>query len=144
MYIPIHFKGYELVSPEIYNDHKGGERVLQFFNPSYLITLDFIWEYFHDKYESNHVTINDWKWGGKFTQKGLRAITIGKANLSMHKWCGAFDMDIENVTAIEARKEIKKNRILFPHITRLELNVPWLHIDFANVDTSKGIVTFKK
>jgi hypothetical protein len=134
---PKHFAGYELVPPDVYAVR--GEGVISLFRPEILIAADTIREHF-----GKPCTINNWKKGGQFSQRGLRTVQQGKAELSMHFFAGALDMDILGIPADIARKEIIKNQNNFSTITRIEVGVNWLHVDCANVNTQNGIVTFGK
>ena len=89
------------------------------------------------------ITINDWKWGGNFSQRGLRttvqqimrnAFIRNILYLSAHPLGKAVDFDVEGMTAYEVRNWILKNQQLFPYKIRLEATVggkpiTWVHLD---------------
>ena len=67
---------------------------------------------------SSSITINNWKWGGKFSQRGLRDNTCrmvskktkeGKLYLSAHTMGKALDFDVKGYTAPEVREWIVDN-----------------------------------
>ncbi len=126
----------ELVSPLVHKIH--GERAWKFLCPRALETLLII-RINIDK----SITVNDWAWGGKFTQRGLRSnlgyiflkmFKRGKLYLSAHVLGRAFDFDVKGMTAIEVRQWIVDNEKLFPHKLRLEWKmkgkeIRWVHLD---------------
>ncbi len=89
------------------------------------------------------MTINNWKWGGKFSQRGLRTIVQqlvknmffkNKLYLSAHLFGKAVDFDVQGMTAVEVRKWMVKNAHLFPVKIRLEnllkgKPISWVHMD---------------
>ena len=126
-YVPKHFKFYELVPHEIYLEFGEGSRFL--FDDRILRTADQIREFFNKP-----VVCNNWYWGGRKNFRGFRPAdcTIG-ALFSQHKFGRALDLTINGVTSVQARDIIMNHQAQFPYITRIEDNVPWLHIDCANV-----------
>jgi len=147
-YKPIHFKAYELVDPKTYSIRK--EKSFQLFNPIALWTIDAIRDYFDVS-----LIINDWKWKGKnvFGQyKGRKWSGLRTPNskyyskYSQHSLGNAFDIVSDEMTADEMRNEIKANSDApaFSHITAIEEDVNWLHIDFRNWDRNTyGIFYFQ-
>jgi hypothetical protein len=86
------------------------------------------------------MTINNWKWNGQFSQRGLRTnispLVKGKSGLylSAHLRGGAIDFDAKEMTAQEVRDWLVDNADGLPHKTRVEetLNgkkINWVHID---------------
>lgn len=131
IYIPKHFDVKELVTPDLYK--KYGENCLQFFCPYALATLDQLREKF------GPATVNDWAWGGGYTESGLRSFDFGGIlNRSLHKFGKAFDVKFKNHTAEEVRQYIINNPDEFPYIVGLELDVSWLHFDTRNRKGNKG------
>ena len=101
---------------------------------------------------SSSITINNWKWGGKFSQRGLRENTSrivslktlnDKLYLSAHTMGKALDFDVKGYTAPEVREWIVANADKFPCKIRLEneLNgkqISWVHLDvFENKKNPK-------
>lgn len=124
-----HFIIEELVDPETHRLY--GERAWQFFDVVALYSLDGIREFFDAS-----VTVNNWIWGGRFTQRGYRGgnTQIGAVR-SQHRNGRAFDCDIKGVSAEDARRQILAHqdapRLRF--ITCLETDVSWLHFDCRNI-----------
>ena len=84
-------------------------------------------------------TVNDWAWGGGYTESGLRSFDFGGIhNRSLHKFGKAFDVKFKNHTAEEVRQYIIDNPNEFPYIVGLELDVDWLHFDTRNRQGNQG------
>ena len=102
------------------------------------------------------ITINTWKWGGKFSQRGLRTnlgqivmkmVKRKKLYLSAHLMGKAVDFDVEGMSAEEVRMWIVKNEKLFPYKIRLEhiMNgkpINWAHLDVFWDKKNKHIYLF--
>ena len=87
------------------------------------------------------ITINNWKWGGIFSQRGLRhnmqdivkkKTNKGSIYLSGHVLGCAVDFDVKGMTAQEVRNWLILNKNKLPHNFRLERGVNWVHMDTAN------------
>lgn len=126
----------ELVSPEVFN--KYGETSWQFICPRLLRTI--LWVRTNlDK----PLTINNWKWGGPFTQRGLRENTSdivskktksGRMYLSAHTMGKAVDFDVKGMSAEEVRMWLKERAEELPYPIRLEHHmkgkpISWVHLD---------------
>ena len=127
------FKIYELVDPATYSFY--GEKAWMFFRPEALMSLDAI----KDFYDVT-VSVNNWRWGGKFKWRGLRTLTCKEGgDLSQHRLGGGFDLDVKGVLASKVREDIMENKDgVFKLITRLEATlkgepISWVHFDCANV-----------
>lgn len=133
-YRPEHFKLPELVPPAIYAQY--GERAWMFLDIRAVWTIDAIREYFKASTFVNRPNLG-------LTERGLR-ITIDPKVRSQHNDGRATDSDTVGISAEEQRKEIltHSDHPYFRFITRMEANVPWLHIDCAA--TSDRINIFKK
>tara|TARA_R110002020_G_scaffold328548_4_gene544480 strand:- start:48 stop:524 length:477 start_codon:yes stop_codon:yes gene_type:complete len=139
----------ELVGRETFAKH--GQRSFKFLSTDILETLLILREATGKK-----ITINSWKWGGTFSQRGLRSnvqgifkskTNNGRLYLSGHVLGKAFDLDVEGMTAPEVRTWIKANQQLFPHKIRLERNkgsepINWVHIDTMNEEHNPHIYEF--
>lgn len=126
----------ELVGPETHRVH--GERAWKFFSTDALEALLITRVNIGRK-----ITINNWAWGGKFTQRGLRSNLQNifrqltktlKLYLSGHVLGEAFDFDVDGMTAEEVRDWIKGNEHLYPMRIRLEHKkngkpITWVHLD---------------
>lgn len=121
----------ELVDQEVFN--RFGQYAWRFIDDKLIENLLFVRQEL-DK----PITINNWKWGGQFTQRGLRhnksPLVINKKRpyLSAHMFGKAVDFDVKGMTAQEVRTWIITNSERLPHPTRLENNVSWVHMDVIN------------
>lgn len=133
-----YFSIHELVDKTTFNKH--GERAWKFFDFYALWALLIIREGI-----GKPMTINNWKSGGRFSQRGLRtnicSIVLSKVKqmrlyLSGHVLGKGFDFDVQGMTADEVRDWILENEHLFPFKIRLEHKISktgktinWVHID---------------
>jgi len=142
-YRPTHFIAQEFLPPREFNQW-GEQGMYLFMDIRVLITADRIREFF-----GKRVTANDWKWGGRFRNRGYRPdnyydqqqLSAYKSG-SQHRFGRALDCTIEGVTATEVRDVIMNHQAEFPWIRRLEDDVNWVHFDVANVH-HHGIHLFK-
>lgn len=136
-----HFSIKELVPEHIYDTW--GENSWWFLDYRACKTLEWVREHL------GSCVVNDWPWGGSYSQSGLRTfefymqnnlrpIYIAKEKIAMsnsqHKYGRGFDCKLANCTAEEARQYIKDNweeHGLDWAIT-LEEGVSWLHFDCRN------------
>ena len=132
-----YFQIYELVGRTTYKIH--GERAWKFFDDDLLKCLLVV-----RKGLGRKMTINNWKWGGKFAQRGLRTIVQQlvkryfvrrKLYVSAHLMGKAIDFDVEGMTAPDVRKWIIKNAKLFPCKVRLENLMKGKPINWTHLDT---------
>jgi len=131
----------EFVDERTYN--KWGESSWQFIDADLLRTILFI------RVELDRaITINNWKWGGRFSQRGLRTnvcqIVKGKTEkdrlyLSAHIMGKAIDFDVKGYTAEEVRYWLSQNESELPCKIRLEHKfkksgepISWVHLDVFN------------
>ena len=121
MYIPRHFKWYELMPSEEYKPYW-----LILMDERLLMTLDAIREHY-----KRPVIVNNWMQGGSFRNRGFRPMTgdVG-AKYSQHRFGRAVDFDVLGIPAEQVRNDIRSG--LFPEITCIEANVSWVHIDVRN------------
>ncbi len=126
MYICKHFDIFELVPEAIYNNR--GQKAWELLDDRLLITIDAL------RAHLGTAIINDYKFGGRRQWSGLRTPdSPWYSPTSQHSFGRAVDIIFKDITAEEARKEIIRQREkLFPHITAMELNVTWVHIDVRN------------
>ena len=144
-----YFQVYELVGKKTYNKYR--EDSWQFLQTDALWCLLVIREGIGEK-----CTINDWKWGGKSQQKGLRTNVqqIFKQffyksilYLSGHPLGCAFDLIFENISAKDVRTWIVDNQHLFPCKLRLEVlkngkETTWVHFDTKYLKRNPKIYLF--
>ena len=127
MYKPRFFKAQELVPPSIYE--KMGERSLVLIDDRALQTLDQL------RRSLGPCTVNDWCFGGKFKQSGLRTPESKHYSpTSKHSFGRAMDCKFRDHTAEEVRQFVIKNRDLFPFITFIESDVSWFHFAVHNCE----------
>ena len=141
-----YFQLRELVCPHTYKAF--GERSWQFMDTELLHTLLIIRR---DILKCGMV-INDYPFGGKNTQRGLRcnicplvAVKTKAGLLYLSAHCNGAAIDAvfgqkSGMTAAKARQLIEENKDLLPYNIRLEGGVSWLHIDCY--DTGKKVHTF--
>ena len=100
------------------------------------------------------ITVNNWKWGGKFGQRGLRTnvgyifakfIARLKIYLSSHIMGKAVDFDVKGMTPDQVRDWLHRNASILPNPIRLEhkfnktgKTITWVHMDvFSYIDSPK-------
>lgn len=127
-----HFIIEELVYPEIFVQ-LGEELCWRFLDSRICWTMDALREYY-DK----PIYANNWKWGGDKKLRGLRPFnsTIG-ATYSMHKFGGAIDFVIKDISHEQFVDDVKTNKDepAFKYITAIEdfSGMTWNHVDVRNV-----------
>lgn len=132
-----YFKAYELVDETVYGKF-GEDSIHRFFDPRLLKTILFI-----RKGIGKPMTINTWKHGGVFSQRGLRTNVSpmvkrkNKLYLSAHVLGSAVDFDIDGMTSLEVRQWIVDHQNELPYKVRLEGNVNWVHVDVATYKDKK-------
>lgn len=127
----------ELVTPEVY--YERGEKAWSIFDVRALKTLDALREKF------GKITVNDWCFGGKFTESGLRVAGCKHfRQFSAHSFGRAFDCKFSDVSPVEVQEYILEHPDEFPYIGRIERaqhTKTWLHFDVGNY-RHKGIYVF--
>ena len=117
-----YFKIEELVDKTVFE--KYGETAWKFIDKDLLACLLVVREGI-----GFPMTINNWKWGGTFSQRGLRhnmselVKKKTKLYLSAHIFGKAVDFDVQGMDAVEVRKWIVANADKFPCKIRLERNL---------------------
>ena len=139
----------EFVSEKVYK--KYGETAWQFLSLRLLHTILVIREDL-----DRSITINNWKWGGKFQQRGLRSnmgyivfkmIKRMRIYLSGHVLGCAVDFDVEGMSAVEVRQYLKVIHKKLPYKIRLEdkMNgkpISWTHLDTISNKNNNKIYLF--
>lgn len=142
MYRPEFFSIEELVCPAVFN--KFGEIAFQFFDDRILRTIDFM-----RRYLKKPITVNNWKDGGRFDERGFRciqcelvkkAIKEGRLHVSPHMTGQGVDLDVRGMVAAEVRVWLVENYDLLPYPVRVENNTNWVHIDTR--DTGEKVFLF--
>ena len=138
-----YFKPYEIVSKTVYTIYR--DESIKFMDNRLLETLDVIREIL-----GVPLVINDWYWGGKNQQRGLRENTcqIVKSKgttlyLSSHCFGRAFDAVSAKMSAENMRKKIVDNAYKLPYPIRMESNVTWLHVDLNMLSNAPKITFFQ-
>ena len=132
-YIPKHFTANELLPPDLFQQF--GEDGLYLLDDRILWTLDQVRDFF-----GFAVTVNNWKSGGTFSQRGYRNDINTGAKFSAHRFGRAVDYDIAGVTADEFRSEVKLGRLdsILIYVTRIEDGVNWNHNDCMGLPRHNG------
>ena len=126
MYIPKHFKPEELVPEAVFRDR--GDLSLELIDERVLLTLDQLRDAF------GTCTINDWCWGGGYSESGLRTPECEVYSpTSQHTFGRAMDCKF-NKEAEEVRKRVIAHKEIFPYISFIEDEVTWFHFDVRNCE----------
>ena len=141
----------ELVDHVTFNEH--GARAWKFLDTNTLHAILIVREGLNKS-----MTINNWKWNGRFSQRGLRTnicqIVRNKTAalrlyLSAHLFGKAFDFDVEGMSAEDVRTWIRKNEDLFPFKIRLEWKfaksgktINWVHLDTFHEEKNPKVYLF--
>jgi hypothetical protein len=126
----------EFVNKTTYLKH--GENAWMFIDPKLLHTILVIREAL-----GRPMTINNWSYGGKFSQRGLRTnigqivmkmVAKRRLYLSAHVMGKAVDFDVKGMSAIKVREWLVENKDLLPCKIRLENTmkgrpISWVHLD---------------
>lgn len=126
-----HFGIYELVDEDTYNSYH--EDVLWgMFSDDLLRGLDYI----KSKFPDGAMIINNWKWGGSFTDSGLRS---KKSNYysegSMHSVGEAVDLRFTKYDVEDVYNFLKDDPEVCKYFSRMESieDAPtWIHLDQKN------------
>ena len=142
MYEPKHFGAYELLPEDFYRKYEHlNDKFWLMFDDRLLYTIDWL----RDVY--GPITLNDWYWGGQNQSRGWRHFNCETgAFLSQHKFGRAADCTFKNTSAGEVRQAIREDPYsgIFQHITCIEDDVDWLHLDMRNWDKSRnGLLIIK-
>jgi len=142
-----YFKVQELVSKAVYD--KWGEKSWNFLDEKLLETLLVL----RRDILKVPLVCNDWVYGGKNSQRGLRenicSIVKEKTDkgvlyLSQHNFGKAVDLVSSKMSAEDMRKTIKANAKKLPYNVRVEDGVSWLHIDLmCDINQKDKIYFFK-
>lgn len=140
-----YFKVHEFVDPYTYK--KFGEDSWQFICPILQANVLFMREALDRPFRAN-----DWYWGGRFSQRGLRSnrtrivsrkTRLKRLYLSAHTMGKALDFNVDGMTGEQVRKWAAENADAFPFKARFEneingKQISWVHIDvFDNPKNDK-------
>lgn len=133
MYTSKYFKIQELVPKSVYDQR--GELQWELLDPTTLMVLDNIRE------EFGPTVCNDWVWGGRFQQRGLRTDPNVGAQYSQHRYGRAFDIHFEQISVDVARESIisfiEMGDERFTPIKGIGIHSSFLHFDTRNTKTLK-------
>lgn len=146
-----YFAIHELVDKQTFDAH--GERAWKFFDIRLLITLLFI----REKLDKG-ISINNWFWRGKFSQRGLRTnicsivkrkTKADKLYLSAHVLGMGIDFDVSGMAASEVRKWLVSIAEELPYKIRLEYKfaksgreITWVHLDVMDEEKNDTVYLF--
>lgn len=139
-----YFAIHELVCPHVYN--RFGESAWEFLDKDLLDVLLFIREHLN-----RPIYINNYKWGGDKSQRGLRCcicplvkekVALEKVYLSSHIFGKAVDFNVKGMTAEEVRIWIEKHKNELPSSIRIEKDVNWVHLGLGYFGQTEKIVYF--
>lgn len=135
MYRPNHFALHELVSQETLENNQ--EDILWLvFDEELLKAADWLRERY------GPCTVNNWHWGGDFSQSGLRTKESRHYSpTSQHSKGCALDMKFRDWTAEDIRTDLAAYELsggeIPKGIRRIERGVSWLHIDCKETGQDK-------
>lgn len=155
MYKCEHFGIEELVGPSTHEIL--GEKAWRYFNPLFLQDLDTIREHVH-KITGEGLTVNDWSWGGGYTESGLRVVGDHHyKHWSGHSWGMSFDIKLNSWLKGALRDsqyewdadwlrgeiiQLKKGGKL-KAVTDLEVGTKnWIHIGSRNIEPNFQDILF--
>lgn len=127
---PEGFELYEWLPKDFYKQYYPiyGEKLWFMFDRGIKYSMDRI----RKRYNCPFV-MNDWYWGGRNHFRGWRPMDCGVgAFVSQHKFGRAADSKpVGKITIEEIRKDIIAEpwHDDFKYITRIEMDISWLHID---------------
>ena len=141
----------ELIDQNTFN--RDGSSSWRYFTTELLETILFI-RINLDK----SMTINNWKWGGQFSQRGLRnnicSIVMkktqsGQLYTSAHTLGAGVDFDVKGMSADAVRDWLLHNEASLPHKIRLEhkftntgQSINWVHLDTFAEDANPKVYLF--
>lgn len=137
VYVPKYFKAYEFFPKDFHAEavSKYSEMLLWF-----LLDWRLSWTADRLREKFGSIIINDWHSGGQNQYRGYRPLVCNVgASLSQHKFYRAADLIFKSLSADDVRKTILADpwHEDFQHITCLEIDISWLHMDFRFWDKRK-------
>ena len=141
MKVSKHFMLGEFVNPDYINHPHIGTRCLDWLNCRLIPTVQLIRDHV------GALVINDWLWGGKFVDSGLRVFNDNKyAGLSSHKGGNCVDLKPRDMSCEELYYHILNNQHLYPYISRIESieHTPtWVHVEVSTSIRIGDVVIFR-
>lgn len=125
----------ELVPPSVYNE-LGARSVTLCMDSRVMDVLRQL------RLDYGPVTVNDWKWGGPYTERGYRPPSSKSgAAWSQHKFGRAADCVFKEADVKTVRAEViakcKSGHAIYGLIRGIEDGVSWFHFDVRNEPTLK-------
>ena len=129
MYTCRHFLIKELIPPDL-SHPKQWAALWRLFDDRLLRAADLL----RDEY--GPMTVNDWIWGGGYTDSGLRLPGSEYYSFtSQHSHGRALDLKPQDAEVQRIREDIiGRKKSWMGLITGVELDVEWLHIDTRNAE----------
>lgn len=143
------FKLYELVNKRVID--LLGDNAWSLFNSEFVKDVDRLVSDLKKDTKCTSCIVNDWNWGGGYTQSGFReADSDVGATKSQHRIGNALDLKFVGITIDEALDYLAKGQDKYPSIRRYEMldytrsnnkYGGWLHLD-GKLDepTLRGII----
>ena len=134
-----YFIAEEFVSKSTFDQF--GKSSIWFIDPRLKKLANFVRVFF-----GKPVTINNWKWGGPFQERGFRSLTSTTgASFSQHRFGRAIDLNVKGMTAQEVYKAILENEKIFMEagLTCMEdiKDTPtWNHLDIRHTELNKILI----
>lgn len=129
----------EIVCPHVYKQL--GDKAWRLFDPRLFAVINQLRGWIGKPFY-----VNNWSEGGNLDERGFRciqcdtvrqAIKENRLYVSAHMTGQAVDFNVEGMTAAEIRSYIISRKRDLAHPIRLELDVPWVHIDTRPNDYNK-------
>lgn len=107
-------------------------------NPQKYVNKDLVMfcEWLKSKCNNADVIVNDWKWGGRYTDSGLRTCDMTQyATYSQHRYMKAVDVKVDGYSVSEIRQLVVDNFIYLKKIygittiEKIDKTPTWNHID---------------
>lgn len=136
MYKPEYIELYEVLPKYFYEKYKYlSDKLWLMFDERVLWTADRI------RMRYGKIIMNTWIWGGNHQFRGWRPLEceVG-ALLSQHKFGRGLDLYPVESSAEEIRQDVMADPFCedFQHITCIEANIIWFHMDTRNRDKEKN------
>ena len=150
------FKPHELVGPISYAIH--ADKAIEEIDVNLLTFIDELHGYISSLNPGKKVSIviNDWKWGGQFSNRGLRLVdyygTVEKYNKSrsQHKYGRALDFDVYIAGELQPAQNIRSLIISIRAFTWarcisfIEDGVNWVHVDVRATENNMLVLWHMK
>ncbi len=145
MKVTKHFSAEEILHPSIIETY--GLATCKFALETYALEMLKALETMSDFISNEPIIINDYKWGGGFTNSGVRVMSdpVGSA-LSGHYAWRCCDLKFKTRDPIAVQDSIMENQHMHPNIVRMEdarITKTWLHLQFGTRLPNEHIAIFK-